>query len=485
MHGDFERVTFDSRRSFADVLIQQGRVLLSADWNERGAIHNHLLRTLIVDLVGRRWRAGDGFTIKYIDGHLTISKGHYYVDGIVCDNPSECRLEDQPNGWAPGVDLDKIQTGDALALFLDCWERHVTAHLDPTLSDTALDGLDAATRVQIAWQVRGLDSTAASDRLSRVSTALKKRMKGPLANGDTAVDPPTQTTVQDVANQLTQPAALDYGLAKAVLDCFDVAPPRLAARVKAAEGDVEPCALAPDAAYRGRENQLYRVEVHHGGPATGQAGGATFKWSRENGAVTFKIRQVEESSTAGGGGNQTRVTVESLGHDRRTGVCVGDWVELIDFRREMNRAAPPLLKVEKIDPQRRVLTLAGEAGTLDDNDEHPRLLRRWDHTPDDDKSGACFIRESSGDAGWMELERGVFVRFALGGLYDTGQYWLIPARVASGGIEWPVTKGIPLSLPPQGVVHHRAILGIAKKSASGWTLDPNQMGVSIPPMAGP
>ena len=98
MHGDFDRVTFDPTKQFADVLIQQGRLLLSADWNERGAIYNHFLRMLIVDLVGRHWRAGGGFTIGNAAGEATISKGHYYIDGILCENPSNCSFADQPYG---------------------------------------------------------------------------------------------------------------------------------------------------------------------------------------------------------------------------------------------------------------------------------------------------------------------------------------------------------------------------------------------------
>ena len=52
MPGDFSRDTFDSRKHFSRVLMQQGRVQLDADWNEQTAIFLHYLRTLAKDLMG-------------------------------------------------------------------------------------------------------------------------------------------------------------------------------------------------------------------------------------------------------------------------------------------------------------------------------------------------------------------------------------------------------------------------------------------------
>ena len=38
MSGDYSRESFDPRRHFSAVRMQQGRVALDADWNEQGAI---------------------------------------------------------------------------------------------------------------------------------------------------------------------------------------------------------------------------------------------------------------------------------------------------------------------------------------------------------------------------------------------------------------------------------------------------------------
>ena len=51
--------------------------------------------------------------------------------------------------------------------------------------------------------------------------------------------------------------------------------------------------------------------------------------------------------------------------------------------------------------------------------------------------------------GWLALEDGVEIQFVdpQNSVYRTGDYWLIPARVATGDVEWPreSVPGIPRS----------------------------------------
>ena len=118
MKGDFARVSFDPSLHYSQVLQQQGRVLLEADWNEQGQIQLQLLRTLVRDLVGPCWAAGSGFAITAsttnADGSskplpLTdwqLAPGHFYVDGILCVNEAACTLAQQPHAAALFVDHD-------------------------------------------------------------------------------------------------------------------------------------------------------------------------------------------------------------------------------------------------------------------------------------------------------------------------------------------------------------------------------------------
>ena len=53
-------------------------------------------------------------------------------------------------------------------------------------------------------------------------------------------------------------------------------------------GWAEPELVPPESGHRGPQNQLYRVEIDHDG-CVGGGGGPTFKVSRENGSVMFRI----------------------------------------------------------------------------------------------------------------------------------------------------------------------------------------------------
>jgi hypothetical protein len=73
-------------------------------------------------------------------------------------------------------------------------------------------------------------------------------------------------------------------------------------------------------------------------------------------------------------------------------------------------------------------------------------------------------------AKWTDLEDGIQIAFAqlpfgVEGEYRSGDYWLIPARVATGGIEWPPSEQADkMSLVvPGGVHHHYAPLAFV-----GW-----------------
>ena len=50
MSADVSRVRFDPSRDFSRVLLQQGRVLLDADFNEYVAIVERRLRTAALDV---------------------------------------------------------------------------------------------------------------------------------------------------------------------------------------------------------------------------------------------------------------------------------------------------------------------------------------------------------------------------------------------------------------------------------------------------
>jgi len=64
--------------------------------------------------------------------------------------------------------------------------------------------------------------------------------------------------------------------------------------------------------------------------------------------------------------------------------------------------------------------------------------------------------------GWLALEDGIEVQFVEGQRYRRGDYWLIPARTATGGIEWPQQPGTttPRPMPARRAEHYTMPLGV-------------------------
>jgi hypothetical protein len=472
MNGDFSRDTSHTAHleRYTRVLLQQGRALLDADFNEQSAIHLDLLRTFIADSMGRGWRppvAGQpgGFEIKPVNPadprNFTITKGHFYVDVILCDNPIERTYVKQPFLLHPPA-LDQAK----FIVYIECWERHLCAVQQPALREVALGGPDTASRAQLVWQVRAATAAWVKAQAEQVKGALDVRFnaennieeKQSLNDMRTALGGATSDLsdlIESIAT-VSPPTDIDVSAkSQHWFDALSAAPPRLRAMAKRDALDTEACVISPNSIYRGRENQLYRVEIHDGGTAEDRP---TFKWSRENGSVMFAVR-------AGGGikvgSDVVSVPVETLGHDRRTGLCVGDWVEVSSEAFELEGFASPLGQVKQIDRTRRIIEIQIDGPKPDFSE--CTLLRRWDQTEHLDTNGTVAITEASGTNAdtWTPLERGVQIQFQPGGVYRTGDYWLIPARVSSGDVLWPRQPGIgngPAFMAPTGIRRHVAAL---------------------------
>jgi hypothetical protein len=456
MKGDFDRETFDPRKHYAGVLSQQGRVQTAADWNEQGEIVRRRIRIEARDVIGPCGGPEDdcGFAIALNAGKLTIGAGRYYVDGILCENEQDgVPYEQQPDYPNPPDWFAGLGGPYALA-YLDVWGRHVTALDDPRLREVALGGPDTDTRLKRVWQVKilPLAVTGSADKLAALQAeraALAQKRAAAAAAGDTAT---VQKADAEIAKIDAAIASLSSGPAcDAQFDEWDalVADPdrRLNARTTAPPPDQGPCIVPPAAGYRRLENQLYRVEVHHGSDATTP----TFKWSRDNGTVVTTIRKISGKE----------IDVDDLGPDDVLGFASGQWVELSDDALELAGKPGQLAQIDAIDLGLRRITLltapAPLAATADGVDPalHPKL-RRWDQ-----QDGATADGVAIG-AGWVALEDGVEVQFSGSG-FKMGDYWTVPARTATGEIEWPpfqVPNQSPEAQPPRGIRHHYCRLAL-------------------------
>jgi hypothetical protein len=531
--GDFTRDTFHRSKHFLRVLTQQGRVSIEADWNEQTSILVHHQRTLARDIFGEHGASAAsprGFEISALGTasgpaqDFRIGGGRYYVQGLLCEveapsmpvigpaqnlpagqhgvalpaltldgrpfeklqfvevyevakpaNSTVAQIIDQPAKGTLILDralglsatatlrvrrvttyltqpdyqftnptLEQAPPGRQNVVYLDVWERHITHVQDDAIREVALGTADTATRSKIVWQVKIADLDAGLD--------VKKNYGGFLRELHEKLDH-------------DHPAGM------------------LKVRATPDVQSTDPCTMSPDARYRGVENQLYRVEVHRGGRAdpNDPKKCATFKWSRENGSVVFPI--------ISGGGTRT-LKLEYVGRDDRSSLREGDLVEARDDTSALHNRVAHLLRVESIDRVSMVVTLSEHAQVAQHPGTHPILIR-WDHASDSTlrpgSDHAAMIIEGSGNRHWLALEDGIEIQFQetlpkrRPAHYRTGDYWLIPARTATGDVEWPVeldNEGkplviggahVPLALRPHGIEHQYAPLAVITVAQGGVT----------------
>jgi len=420
MKADNTRSTFNSKKHYRGVHMQQGRVQLDADWNEQMDIISHRVETEANDVVGHCGipilHAGFHLVANAADltdeekalpenqnppalkptGDFYISGGRLYLDGILCQNECIVPFTMQPD--LPGV--EPVKKNGTYLIYLDVWSRHITALEDPEIKEIALGGPDTATRTKTVWQVNYIyvgDVNAEVNCLSLL--------------------PDWNKLIESVSG-------------------------KLAAQAEKSTDKDEPCILVPGAGFRRLENQLYRVEVH----SSGNRGIATFKWSRDNGSIVAQWGKQD--------GN--KLTVSSIGRDKVLNFASGQWVELIDDDHELKGEPGILVKIQAVEGN--IITIDPNTSTpkgsikIDDFKANPKV-RRWDSDGE--------VKPTNSD--WLSLEDGIQVKFTTG-YYRTGDYWLVPARTATADVEWPESENPnqPLDMKPHGIRHHYCKLGVLK-----------------------
>src|SRR5271165_4247452 len=302
MGGDYTRWTFDPTKDYKSVFKQQGRVDLDADWNELVEITDRRWRTESMDIAGQDFVSEitpDAFLVTGVTAHdFNIGIGRLYVDGLVAEchglppaqfdpilgeiqETTPVKYSNQPYLPAPLPPVIGAPNTTDL-IYLDVWEREVTATQDPNIREKALAGPDTCTRLQTVWQVKDLANIGLHN----------------CGDDITAWD----NLIAPSAGRLTT----------------STLPPNPGAN---------PCILSQVGGYTGLENRLYRVEIHVPGTIDG-AGGTTqaqFKWSRDNASVVAAVTGISAS-----GGTNSLLNVTTLGRDSVLRFNAGDWVEILD-----------------------------------------------------------------------------------------------------------------------------------------------------------
>lgn len=523
MPGDFSRTIFDASKHYSGVLMQQGRVQLDADWNDQLAIEQHRIGAALEDIVGRSGapKGYDSFRITQTPrgDDLLIAPGRFYVDGLLCELNAtllkitsfpafneavvpylwldgrnlaagewvEIRAERQPvpvfarieyvqSDSPPNeestlrfdIDISAYQNAGAATLrravtystqpdnprppfagamgspsgeginlkegsylvYLEAWTREVNALEDPRIREIALGGPDTTQRLQTVWQV-GITPYGAGG-----------------SPGSPPASPPDCCHDKPDFNQLF-PASTGMMNARTI-------PPR----------QETPCVLPPTAGYQRLENQLYRVEIFKGATTRDDA---FFVWSRDNGSVESSIVRID--------GND--LYLNDLGKDDVLGFAAGQWVEIVDRQDELDKNAPRFLAQITVPPDAASakVTLSASAAPYAGRDK--LRLRRWDMSGPSVTSQGVPI-----GSGWIDLEGGIQVQFS-GGTYTTRDYWHIPARTATGEIEWPpfqIPNPDPVPQPPLGIRRYYARLAFLEAIHSIWSIYDCREG--FPPLTG-
>jgi hypothetical protein len=398
-------------------------------------------------------------------------------------------------------DPDLPGTGSAerglYLLYLDVWQRHISALEDPDIREVALGGPDTATRAKTVWQVK-----------------YEK------------IEDPEGVECRNFGYDWT-PGGTST-------------PPVMAARAEPELPNEALCDFPPGAGYRGLENRLYRVEVHDAGKPYGwprpssvtstsvtivddhtikvpplgweldgriwqtgqvvelfsndtnaaQRAGtlaiitrvsesdkqltldkdvsnmraqsgleirrvATFKWSRDNGSVAFSV---DEFIT------DKQLKVKRRGRDQVLGLHSDDWVEVLGDATELSGAPGTLARItpEELDESERKISLSEDV-SAHEGEDHPKV-HRWD------SNGALAVEVPANGDGWLGIEDGVQVKFDLDSIYEPGDYWLIPARTARNDVLWPRNEPTraPLFEVRHGTVHHYCALALVELRDEGW-----------------
>jgi hypothetical protein len=518
MKGDFTRDTFDPKKHRLRVLQQQGRVGLDSDFNEQVSILLHRIQGSIEDLIGPyggpEHRCGFEVRPADEDNDFSLGEGVYYVNGMLCQNESAVLYTKQPE-YKPG----ELENGTYL-VYLEAWERHVTAIEDESIREVALGGADTSTRSEVVWQARLLEFDedvleddwswedfwegfrTAFELFGFVRVRARRDSRRPI---ETQVPYPSDESARraqqgrERTRGRQQPGVVERG--ERQLGRLAIAERLLREkRIDRQKERGKMTFLPPEPRDSLVENQLYMVEIHKGGlirsedarkaaeevaraaeeeasrrgatnesvgqkareraeEIKGAAGGdiPTVKWAYDNASVVFPIVSL---------GYDTGNAVATLGapNDGVRRLQVDDCVEIVD--REPRGERPPLLRVGRIDraefAAHLIVTLVvpDEGVQLDSYEQTsaapPLLLRRWN-------SPGTVAIEAPDKA--ISLKDGFQVRFGAG-RYQAGDYWSIPVRASA-------RNGVHSSepAPPHGISRHYAPLAVVSfDSEDGGTL---------------
>lgn len=421
-----------------------------------------------------------------------LGAGRYFVDGARIANPRPTPLDDA----LPEDDQDR-----AHLVYLEVWERGVSALEQPDLREVALGGPDTVIQSRMAWRTRAVHGQNAEAALNAFR-ALEAQPRGragflhagaPLENALYRVEiqhpgwayawPPGPKARQAVA-----PArrADDGGLTLPAKGIAPVVGAPLLAFAETGDHWVVRIAAGSDA------NELKVT----GGPPSWPVGAigllslASFKWSPDNAAEAYDVEGIVEVTPEDGGqGKVGRVQLATPGFNGLD-LQVGDWVELTSEADELVDQPGLLYAVAAFDKGLLQVDLAG--WDSDDLAGQTRLtLRRWGRQ----------VRNSPAPSGGYPpvatedattLDDHVRVSFDGEGFYAAGDWWTLALRQETDA-PWAPDE-LSTTMAPGGGGFRRVPLAVIDRHRDGPRVSdlrrlfadlPTLSGGVTPPQPGP
>jgi len=200
MKTQISNSTFDILKRYSGVYQQMGRPLTDADWNEMPDITKYRLADALSDVIGSGTPRGRGIVriIEQPDGSQTFDLrwGYVYVDGIIAQvRPDPAATLSDPLGLALEYEHQAdfpqapAQPAGDHTLYVDVWERAVTALEDSKLRDPGLHGADTCTRTQTMAQVKWCPTTLEPENPAHNPTIGDALLTLAIREGSTDPDP--------------------------------------------------------------------------------------------------------------------------------------------------------------------------------------------------------------------------------------------------------------------------------------------------------
>jgi hypothetical protein len=461
---DISRHLFNRRMNYSGARMQQGRVLVDADWNEAAMLESADRRLTVMETVCTGGSPNDGFRVDpaspapakldlYPDAGKTIPTvnntydftllaGSFYLAGLRFEINDNTHFLTQPN-W-PAIALANtpnippaVTAARTDVVYVEGWEETVSSTEDPEFREQALGGPDTTTRLRRNWRVRVVPNARAADctaGAAAMRAAMVARLTGLTANADQWFDAARATFVSKG---------------------------RLKMAPSATAPNTDPCKPASISGFIGAENVTIRVQ---------QTTHNRFIWGIDDAGPLFRVK-VDPADA-------TRLLFITTPRDEASFPLSGQAVELLPWGAKLDNGSIAAEATGKL------FTIAA------DYDSSDRSLKLSQPVPQGwrdwlaDQSGApdkyFYLRLWTGGSGNAvnpdyAYTVGTPVALAGTGLEVTflaaaadGDYWIAAARPNTPNVlvPWALSNGAP----PAGPVRHAAALGLIRWTMSGGTV---------------